>query len=141
MLTFAVNDRDSFQDAIGEWLQRIRERGHKGAKLILVGTKADRPEQRQVSVAEARAAALKMGCRYIETSSKNDVNINLLFSHAVALAVRVAIRDPPPVPVQTLPPSSPASSFSRTVVTVVQDPFSVWSKLAGYVSSIWKALK
>lgn len=129
LLSFAVDDRQSFVDATTTWLQRVRAQGRADAKIMLVGTKADLPEaQREVSIEDAQMAAGRMRCRYFETSSKNDLNIEQIFSYAASLGIEVALNDVPP---RVIP-------FEGTVPLHESRSPSFWSRLASLFSSLFK---
>lgn len=51
--------------------------------LILVGNKSDLQEQRAISTGQGIHLAGELGCEYIETSAKEDVNVEEAFSEAV----------------------------------------------------------
>ena len=51
--------------------------------ICLVGNKSDRVTEREVTVAEGINAATELGCDFAETSAKNSVNIEKVFSGIV----------------------------------------------------------
>lgn len=69
LLAFSLTDRLSFSN-IEKWMAQIEEHAARECARVLVGTKMDSPSERQVSMQEAEALALRMGVRYIETSAK-----------------------------------------------------------------------
>ncbi len=54
--------------------------------FIIVGNKLDKSEEREVSEEEGRKFAKKYGVDYIETSAKNDMNVNKAFE---LLAIKI----------------------------------------------------
>jgi len=51
--------------------------------FMLVGNKADKSYEREVSKEEGSALARNFGCEFIETSAKTSENVNLLFMNLV----------------------------------------------------------
>ena len=51
--------------------------------MILVGNKADLESERQVSKQDAEALANKWGCKFMETSAKQTVNVEAIFHEVV----------------------------------------------------------
>ncbi|KAJ2489596.1 hypothetical protein IWW37_003876 [Coemansia sp. RSA 2050] len=54
--------------------------------IVLVGTKADLKDERQVTKKEAGELAAKFGCPYVETSAREGTNIEELFVKSVWVA-------------------------------------------------------
>jgi GTPase KRas len=50
---------------------------------MLVGNKADRSTEREISIAEGRALATDLGCLFTETSAKTCSNVELAFYEVV----------------------------------------------------------
>lgn len=73
LLTFALNDRDSFTDLDKKKSKIEIVKKKKKVPLILVGNKSDLPD-RAVSRKEAEEKAKSWGACYFETSAKNDEN-------------------------------------------------------------------
>ncbi len=85
LLVFSITNRQSF-----EFLSRVHEdiRRHSKQKLIiLVGNKCDEFSARQISQSHALQHANSWNCPYVETSAKDDTNINELFSGAARLCI------------------------------------------------------
>jgi small GTP-binding protein len=74
ILCFNLTDRQSFVRA-NTWLQEISKNCPDYIRTILVGTKADLADRRQVSTEEAKEFAQHAGIPYIETSAKSNINI------------------------------------------------------------------
>eukprot|EP00941_MAST-03F_sp_MAST-3F-sp1_P001468 g1468.t1 len=92
MLVFSITNYSSL-DA----LQEIRDdilQVHKNKKVpfLLVGNKSDSGVSRQVAREEAIRLANQFQCKYIETSARNDININEIFSEIFRSVVAQRIR-------------------------------------------------
>eukprot|EP00928_Gymnodinium_smaydae_P036301 TRINITY_DN2538_c0_g1_i1.p1 TRINITY_DN2538_c0_g1~~TRINITY_DN2538_c0_g1_i1.p1 ORF type:complete len:487 (-),score=54.38 TRINITY_DN2538_c0_g1_i1:72-1460(-) len=81
---FDITDRGTF-DAIDEWYAEFCEgAGPSALGLVLVGTKADLEDERQVSTAEAQAWARLHAMQYVETSSKQGASVDSAFDELVS---------------------------------------------------------
>lgn len=97
LLCFSIADRASFEAVEKDWVPELRQQSSKYCQLVLVGLKCDLPDSgRRVQPAEARALATKLGCKYIECSAKEDINVRALMAHVVTLAVQSLRRSTPP---------------------------------------------
>ena len=82
MLVFDVTNRESF-DNISTWLKDVSKFGVDSAPMLLVGNKCDCVAQRNVSASEAQQLAESIGCKYIETSAKNNAGVEKAFGALV----------------------------------------------------------
>ena len=78
IIMYDVTERTSFQN-IEIWLQELEKYAHKDIPKIIVGGKTDLKNDRKVSYEEAREYADSLNIPYIETSSKEDKNIDETF--------------------------------------------------------------
>eukprot|EP01091_Cochliopodium_minus_P019605 TRINITY_DN8290_c2_g1_i1.p1 TRINITY_DN8290_c2_g1~~TRINITY_DN8290_c2_g1_i1.p1 ORF type:complete len:198 (+),score=45.72 TRINITY_DN8290_c2_g1_i1:36-629(+) len=60
----------------------------KTLPLMLVGTKLDLEERREVHKEDALKLAKKYGCEYKETSAKSDINVNQVFLDSLKLLTK-----------------------------------------------------
>ena len=74
IVVFDVANRQSF-NSVDSWLSDIENLKTGNVIRILVGNKCDLQDQREVNEEEARLYAENMGMQYIETSAKNDTNV------------------------------------------------------------------
>ena len=77
ILTYAVNDRESFKN-IERWLKQIKDNASEDVCKILIGNKCDMPG-RQVDESEGKKLADTLGISFLETSAKLNININDCF--------------------------------------------------------------
>ena len=82
LLCFDVTSARSFEH-LESWLDQIRQYAVPNIPLVLVGCKGDLSERRQVSQESAVAYAKEIGSAYIETSSKDNVNVHKAFEYIV----------------------------------------------------------
>ncbi|XP_014210943.1 ras-related protein Rab-9A [Copidosoma floridanum] len=97
LLTYAVNDKDSFQNLSlwkTEFLNYADVREESAFPFIIVGNKVDVPESEKViSTEEAKAWCLKNGdLPLVETSAKNATNVETAFGAAVAAWAKLEAR-------------------------------------------------
>ncbi|KFH41774.1 Ras-like protein [Hapsidospora chrysogenum ATCC 11550] len=105
LLAYSVSCRQTFSGIkrIHQEIQDIRDAAP--VPILLVGTKCDLPlDLREVSFQEGAALARELGCGFMETSAKDDTNVDEAFHYLVR-----AIRDPPPVE----PPTNEEDPGSR----------------------------
>lgn len=80
LLVFDVTNRASF-DSITHWLEISRKMTPKECVVVLVGTKADLEDERQVSTTEGREFATAHNIPlFFEASAKNSAQVDLAFS-------------------------------------------------------------
>lgn len=77
LLCFDLSHRESFEH-LSNWLDEIDSYGGS-PYIVLVGTKADLKEKRDVETKEILELSKKLGAKYIETSSKENLNISKPF--------------------------------------------------------------
>ncbi|PWN22476.1 putative SEC4-like Rab/GTPase [Microstroma glucosiphilum] len=78
LLVFDTTDERSFQN-IRTWHSNIEQHASEGVSRLLVGNKSDWTEKRAVSREEAQALADELGIRYVETSAKNNDQVDDAF--------------------------------------------------------------
>ncbi len=82
---YDITSRASFEEvtAFYDQIRRVKDVDH--AAMVVVGNKCDLESQRQVSVAEGAALARSLGegCVFLETSAKEDMNVQECFFAAV----------------------------------------------------------
>ena len=80
MIVFDVGRRSSFERVITYWQDELFFKGDPDASIMLIGSKADVPEnERMVSDAEAQALADEHGWLYFATSAKSGVHVRDAF--------------------------------------------------------------
>ena len=89
-LTYSVTDRLTFE-SIRSWVKQIGEHGDQSVTKILVGNKCDASDdEREVTYAEGEQLAKEFKIPFMETSAKNNVNVEAGF---VELARQFRARD------------------------------------------------
>jgi len=89
LLVYSVSDRESFNEMPQFRTQILRVHEVEEFPMILVANKCDiSGENRKVSSEEGKALAQKFGCKYIETSAKNKINVDEVFQELVRLVRR-----------------------------------------------------
>ena len=78
LLIYDITARDSFKE-LENWLGEVERNATPQVLKILIGNKCDLDEQRQITVDEGEAFAARNGMKFIETSAKNNTNVNEAF--------------------------------------------------------------
>lgn len=78
LLVFDVTDERSFAN-IRTWHSNVEQHASEGVSRLLVGNKSDWTEKRAVSQEEAQKLADELGIRYVETSAKNNDQVDDAF--------------------------------------------------------------
>ncbi|KAF9114677.1 Ras GTPase [Mortierella sp. AM989] len=87
MMVYSTTSRKSF-DRIPELYQKILlVKGNNLFPIILVATKSDRENEREISAEEGRELAERLKCHLFETSSKLRINVDEPF-YALAREIR-----------------------------------------------------
>ena len=80
LAVYSVNDRKTF-NSIENWIKQINDSQPEGIAKMIIGNKSDVPDsERQVSKSEGQAMAKKFGFGFLETSAKDNININEAFN-------------------------------------------------------------
>ncbi|KAK6455680.1 GTP-binding protein of the ras family [Scheffersomyces xylosifermentans] len=93
LLVYSVTSRQSF-----ELISVIRDKilnsiGADVIPMVLIGNKCDLNPQRQVETSEGKQLAETFGCRFLESSVRDNVNINTAFESLIDEIE--AIQNPP----------------------------------------------
>ncbi|XP_010630531.2 ras-related protein Rab-42 [Fukomys damarensis] len=78
LLVYDVTNRKSFEH-IQDWHQEVLSTQGPKVIFLLVGHKSDLQSTRCVSTQEAEALAASLGMDFIETSARNNCNVDLVF--------------------------------------------------------------
>lgn len=78
LIAFDLTDRKSFEN-IHKWLSQVKNNSEEEVCKLLVGTKCDDEENRIVSKEEIESVAKSIDVKYIETSAKENINIQEVF--------------------------------------------------------------
>jgi len=83
LLVYSITSRNSFEE-IGTFHQQIlRVKDRDYFPVIVVANKCDLEYERQVGVHEGKELAKHFGCRFIETSAKQRINVDEAFGNLV----------------------------------------------------------
>lgn len=103
ILAYDVTDQNSFNN-LGYWLEQVNLYARGDVCKLLVGCKSDRTDSRAVEYNTAKAFADQQGLQLIETSARNDTNVEEAF-RAIAADI-----------MQHSPPSTTRTGFGNGVV-------------------------
>jgi len=85
MLVYDITNQKSFEN-IAKWLRNIDEHANEDVEKMILGNKCDMEDSRVVAKERGEAIALEHGIKFVETSAKNNVNIERAF-HELAEAI------------------------------------------------------
>ena len=87
IIIFSITAQSTFNDIpdIIHNIFRIKDLDYGQVPMILVGNKIDLPDQRIISTDQAEELAKMFKISYIETSAKNNINVNLVFKEVCGL--------------------------------------------------------
>lgn len=78
LLVYDVTDENSFQN-ITTWIKNIEQHASETVCKILLGNKCDMTERRVVDTARGQKLADDYGMKFLETSAKNNINVEEAF--------------------------------------------------------------
>ena len=87
ILVFDVTNEYSFDRAFRKWFEYIKTKGPKHPVTVLVGTKCDMKNKREVSQERAQIVADELGLSYFEVSSITEQNVDLVFKTITQQAI------------------------------------------------------
>lgn len=79
VVVYDTTSQASYEEIEDFWLTEVRNYGDPGVELLLLGNKADLPDQREVEYGTANDFAEKNGMMFFETSAKEGVNVSGAF--------------------------------------------------------------
>ncbi|KAG2147626.1 ras family-domain-containing protein [Suillus clintonianus] len=83
LLVYSITSRDSFEEISTFHQQILRVKDQDSFPVIVVANKCDLEYERQVGMNEGRDLAKHFGCKFIETSAKQRINVDEAFSNLV----------------------------------------------------------
>jgi len=78
MLVYDITNLKSFEN-IAKWLRNIDEHANEDVEKMILGNKCDMEDNRQVPKERGDVIALEHGIKFMETSAKNNINIDRAF--------------------------------------------------------------
>ncbi|KZO99732.1 ras-domain-containing protein [Calocera viscosa TUFC12733] len=78
LLVYDVTDERSFNN-IRTWYSNVEQHASEGVNKILIGNKCDWDDKRAVSVQQGEELANELGVRFLETSAKQNINVEEAF--------------------------------------------------------------
>eukprot|EP00800_Vazella_pourtalesii_P013141 TRINITY_DN3095_c0_g1_i2.p1 TRINITY_DN3095_c0_g1~~TRINITY_DN3095_c0_g1_i2.p1 ORF type:complete len:204 (-),score=13.81 TRINITY_DN3095_c0_g1_i2:95-706(-) len=88
LLVYDVTNRQSFDTLRDVWYQKVCDHTDENTQCILVGNKCDLESERQVDSSIAKEFADRLRIPFIETSAKDNINVELAFMTLAAMVVR-----------------------------------------------------
>jgi len=79
MLVYDITDKKSFED-VKTWIRSIDQNCDTSVQKILLGNKCDLEDQRVVSKESGQQFAINYGLKFLETSSKESINVEEAFT-------------------------------------------------------------
>ncbi|KAM3145992.1 hypothetical protein pb186bvf_001970 [Paramecium bursaria] len=82
LIVFDITNRQSFIN-VSNWIEELKKHPVEGVSKVLVGSKLDLEQKREVSTIEAQTLAQELNIAYIETSNQSSLNIEWPFVRIV----------------------------------------------------------
>ena len=79
LVVYDISSKDTF-DHVTNWIEDCKNQSPKTIFMTLVGNKCDLNDKRQVSIEEGRELAEKNEMLFFETSAKDGINVDEIFS-------------------------------------------------------------
>jgi len=111
LLVYDITRPNSF-DNLAKWLRTILEHSNTDVEKMILGNKCDMEEQRLISKERGEAIAKENGIPFLETSAKNNINVEEAF---LQMSERILDKLPGSVPETSpniVPKTSPKKSSS-----------------------------
>lgn len=86
ILTFDITNEQSFAH-LDHWLDDIRAYAKSNVEIMLIGNKIDLEDRRVISYRVAKEYADKNGMQYMESSAKQNINVEMAFTRLTITAV------------------------------------------------------
>ena len=93
MLVYDVTQARSFEN-INKWLRNIDDHASDDVVKMLIGNKCDMEDKRCITRVRGDALAREHGITFLETSAKNNVNIEKAFFEMARLILKKTPADP-----------------------------------------------
>ena len=93
IIVYDITRPNTFK-TLKNWVDELRNQGPKDIAIAIAGNKADLANLREVDTETAKAYADEIEAMYVETSAKDDLNVQDMF-------VQISQRLPPPPEVDT----------------------------------------
>ncbi|KRX08413.1 P-loop containing nucleoside triphosphate hydrolase [Pseudocohnilembus persalinus] len=81
IIVYDITRRETFENVI-QWIEEAKNNGNQEMMFILIGNKMDLESQRMVSKEEGQQLALKHDMLFLETSAKQNVQIQEIFTES-----------------------------------------------------------
>ncbi|EFA75388.1 Rab GTPase [Heterostelium album PN500] len=88
LLVYDITNRQSFQ-YLGSWLEEISQMSGENIVTLLIGNKSDHNDRRVVKVEEGERFARENNILFIETSAKDNTNVEKAFEDATRQVVKL----------------------------------------------------
>lgn len=82
MIVFDITKKETFLN-VEKWILEIKHHCNNSPQILLVGNKSDLKHLREVSASEIKEYAEKHNLNYVETSAKEDSNVEYAFEKLV----------------------------------------------------------
>ena len=93
LLVYDITNNDSFERIKDYYIQKIKEKCKKNIKIVLLGNKTDKNDERKVSDKDGRDLALKNNYIFMESSCKDNYNVSDAFTALVEMTNNDMIKE------------------------------------------------
>jgi len=94
VLVYSITSKRSLDELFDIHSGILRHKNNEVVPMVLVGNKCDLEKKREVSIEEGNTIAEDYNCTFFESSAKENVNINEIFSSLIEQAWET---NPPPI--------------------------------------------
>jgi len=114
LLVYSITNRDSFEEINTFHQQILRVKDQDSFPVIVVANKCDLEYERQVGMNEGRDLAKHFGCKFIETSAKQRINVDEAFTNLVREIRKYNKEQQTGRPALTGPPGAVATGYGTS---------------------------
>eukprot|EP01088_Endostelium_zonatum_P017380 TRINITY_DN5103_c0_g1_i1.p1 TRINITY_DN5103_c0_g1~~TRINITY_DN5103_c0_g1_i1.p1 ORF type:complete len:200 (-),score=35.82 TRINITY_DN5103_c0_g1_i1:58-657(-) len=107
LLIYDTTDQSSFEQVSQRWLLEIERYGSAGVPTLLVGSKVDDEDKRQVATATGKDFAEQNNLMFIETSAKTGLNVEEAFYMLSTQSILYRDNNPKAAPTTPGPVAAP----------------------------------
>ena len=93
LLVYDITNNDSFERIKDYYIQKIKDKCKKNIKIVLLGNKTDKNDERKVSDKDGRDLALKNNYIFMESSCKDNYNVSDAFTALVEMTNNDMIKE------------------------------------------------
>ena len=91
IIVYDITRKDTFR-TLKSWVEELKNRGPQDIAICIAGNKCDLEDERSIPKSKAQEYCAQNGFLFVETSAKDDVNVQQIF---IDLSKKIAPVEPP----------------------------------------------